>query len=85
MVFYHVNIKFLREFTDYLLGQANNTLDFDCIPHISNTLPVTMTDMDGIVVIPLFNMRTGIDPDTIIDIITIHISKIYNISNSRSS
>ena len=61
MVFYHVNIKLLREFTDYLLGQANTTLDFDCIPHISNTLPVTMTDMDGIVVIPPFDMRTGID------------------------
>ena len=50
-----------REFTDYLLGRANTTLDFECIPHISNTLPVTLTDMDGIVVIPLYNMITGID------------------------
>ena len=70
-----------RELTDYLIGRANNILEFDCIPHISNTLPVTMTDMDGIVVIPLFDMRTGID----LEINDINNSNLrYEISYFRS-
>ena len=48
-------------FVDYILAQSNITLDFDCIEHVSNSLPVTITDMDGVVLIPLYNMRTGID------------------------
>ena len=48
-------------FVDYILAQSNVTLDFDCIERVSNSLPVTITDMDGVVLIPLYNMRTGID------------------------
>ena len=48
-------------FVDYILAQSNITLDFDCIENVSNSLPVTITDMDGVVLIPLYNMRTGID------------------------
>ena len=48
---------------DYLIGRTNTTLDFDCIQHVSNALLVTFSDMDGIEVIPLFSMRTGIDQD----------------------
>ena len=70
-----------RELTDYLIGRANNTLEFDCIPHISNTLPVTMTDMDGIVVIPPLDMRTGTD----LEINDINNSNLrYEILYSRS-
>ena len=47
--------------TDYLLGQANTTLDFKCIRQVSNSLPVTMLDFDGNTVIPPYNMRTGTD------------------------
>ena len=47
--------------TDYLLGNENTTLDFNCIQQVSNTLPVTMLDFDGNTVIPPFNMRTGTD------------------------
>ena len=45
---------------DYVLSQSNITLEFDCIEQVSNSLPVTITDIDGIVLIPLYNMRTGI-------------------------
>ena len=50
-----------RSFTDFLLGQADTNLDFDCFPTISNTLPVTITDFEGNTVVDLFNMRAGID------------------------
>ena len=48
-------------FTDYLLTKENTTLEFNCIQHVANTLPVTMVDFDGNTVIPLFNMISGID------------------------
>ena len=48
-------------FNDYLIPETNTTLDFHCIPRVSNDLPVTLTDMDGVVVIPVFSMRAGID------------------------
>ena len=48
-------------FVDYILAQSNNTLEFDCIENVSTSLPVTITDMNGIVLIPLFDMRSGID------------------------
>ena len=48
---------------NYLIGRTNTTLDFDCIQHVSNTLLVIFTDLDGIEVIPLFPMRAGIDQD----------------------
>lgn len=36
-------------------------MEFHCFPHVSNTLPLTITDMDGTVLIPLYNIRTGMD------------------------
>ena len=53
--------KIFSVLTDYLLGNENTTLDFNCIQQVSNTLPVTMLDFDGNTVIPPFNMRTGTD------------------------
>ena len=50
-----------RVFTDYLLGQSNTTLIYDCFPSVSNTLPVAVKDMDGNTIIRLYNMRAGID------------------------
>ena len=52
-------------FVDYILAQSNITLDFDCIENVSNSLPVTITDMDGVVLIPMYNMRTGIDLENV--------------------
>ena len=46
-------------FTDYLLGRANTTLDYNCLKPVSNTLPVTLLDFDGNTVIQLYNMRSG--------------------------
>ena len=48
-------------FTDYLLGQANTTLDYKCIQPVSDSLPVTLLDFDGNTVIQLYNMRSGND------------------------
>ena len=43
------------------MGEADTNLDFDCFPTISNTLPAKITDLDGNIVVGLFNMRAGID------------------------
>ena len=51
-------------FTDYLLPKENTTLDYECMQEVTNALPVTLADMDEVVIIPLFNMRSGIDQDT---------------------
>ena len=48
-------------FTDYLLGQANTTLNYKCIQPVSDSLPVTLSDFDGNTVIQLYNMRSGND------------------------
>ena len=58
-------------FVDYILARSKNTLEFDCIENVSTSLPVTITDMDGIVLIPLFDMRSGIDQAYILNYITI--------------
>ena len=47
--------------TDYLLGQGNTTLDYNCIQPVSNSLLVTMVDFEANTVIPPFDMRAGID------------------------
>ena len=57
----HIGNNIFSVLTDYLLGQANTTLDFKCIRQVSNSLPVTMLDFDGNTVIPPYNMRTGTD------------------------
>ena len=56
--------QLIRMFTDYLLPNENTTLDYECMQEVTNALPVTLTDMDEVVIIPLFNMRSGIDQDT---------------------
>ena len=57
----HIGNNIFSVLTDYLLGQANITLDYDCIRQLSKSLPVTLLDFDGNTVIPPYNMRTGTD------------------------
>ena len=47
--------------TDFLIGQVNTTLDYNCMRPVSNTLLVTFLDFDGNTVIQPYNMRSGID------------------------
>ena len=64
--------------TDYLLGNENTTLDFNCIQQVSNTLPVTILDFDGNTVIPPYNMRTGTDQKFIEHTLIICWTYLYN-------
>ena len=57
----HIGNNIFSVLTDYLLGQANTTLEYDCIRQLSKSLPVTLLDFDGNTVIPPYNMRTGTD------------------------
>ena len=57
----HILNNIFSVLTDYLLGQANTTLEYDCIRQLSKSLPVTLLDFDGNTVIPPYNMRTGTD------------------------
>ena len=47
--------------TAQLLDQANVSIEYDCYPSLSTSLPMTIKDMDGNVIIPLFPVRSGID------------------------
>ena len=50
-----------RIVTDYLIGQENTTLYYDCVQSVSITLLVTLVDFDGNTVIEPYSMRSGSD------------------------